>query len=184
MRLRKITIITPSNGSIWPAITFLTNDGANVTFSASPQTGYTISQWYINGAPRGTSASQLTVSNIRADFNIEVRFAAQPRFIVTGSEVLDNNTGLRWQRDANGNGEITWSSAMNRAGGGWRVPIRNELATLAPLPSGHPFLNVYNSAWWSSTTDNFGQNAWTVNLLTGTHLSRHKQATSLLLLVK
>lgn len=92
----------------------------------------------------------------------------QPRFEVLGDEVLDRLTGLVWTRDANPfELPITWSEALERAAalntggaaGTWRLPNRLELRSLLShdtrrpaLPARHPFINVTNTWYWSSTT--------------------------------
>jgi hypothetical protein len=79
--------------------------------------------------------------------------------------VLDHETGLVWERSPDGNG--LWTQAVsvcrNRIIGGrvaWRLPASAELASLVdpdqsepPLPPGHPFLNVTEAGYWSSTTE-------------------------------
>ena len=94
-----------------------------------------------------------------------------PHFTVdaTGSNVIDNLTGLMWTRDARACSASTqlWAQALasceNFNYGGytnWRMPNIRELLSLTDwgrnspaLPSGHPFLNVGTSLekYWSST---------------------------------
>jgi hypothetical protein len=79
--------------------------------------------------------------------------------------VLDRETGLVWERSPGGNG--TWTQAISECrnhttGGrtGWRLPASAELSSLVDpdqidpsLPLDHPFLNITESAYWSSTTE-------------------------------
>jgi hypothetical protein len=99
-----------------------------------------------------------------------------PRFTDNGDgTIADNLTGLTWLKDAGCLGQQTWGNALAAANaladgnvacgltdssvaGDWRLPNRNELASLLDLgtlnpalPAGHPFLNVA-SVYWSSTT--------------------------------
>jgi hypothetical protein len=115
----------------------------------------------------------------------------EPRF--TDNEngtVTDNLTGLIWLKDANCFGLINWSAALsgcyqladgvcgltdNSVLGDWRLPNRKELFSLTSageinpaLATGHPFINVQNFYYWSSTTDaNSIGNAWSVSLVNG-----------------
>lgn len=74
--------------------------------------------------------------------------------------VLDNETGLVWQRTAGSvlNGERTWDDARgcSPAGsrGGWRLPSFHEFASLAyGLPPEAPFtLPAAGSTFWTMTT--------------------------------
>jgi hypothetical protein len=95
---------------------------------------------------------------------------------VHGALVLDNLTGLQWLRNANpGEFPITWQEAldyiarMNRekeeGRTDWRLPNRRELRSLMAfetrkpaLPANHPFANI-RDVYWSSTT-NFFEPDW------------------------
>jgi hypothetical protein len=91
-----------------------------------------------------------------------------PRFLREGGWVNDRLTGLVWTRSADvANGEVTWdeaidaAAALHLAGRSWRLPTLNELESLVDtsrwdpaLPEGHPFENV-GDGYWSSTTSAF-----------------------------
>jgi hypothetical protein len=95
---------------------------------------------------------------------------ACPRFtlVMGGYAVLDKETGLVWEQQSPGEGEMVWVSAVvhcysKGAGGrmGFRLPTIEELTSLVDpqvtsglcLPIGHPFSNVQSGFYWSSTTD-------------------------------
>jgi len=80
--------------------------------------------------------------------------------------VLDKETGLVWTRNANPLGTRTWSQALtsaylHKAGNrmGWRLPKMEELLSLFDpakdsfplLPDQHPFVNVQDGQYWTST---------------------------------
>lgn len=83
-----------------------------------------------------------------------------------GNIVKDNLTGLMWLRNANTWGLINWNTAIDNCNSlsfsgfdDWRLPNVQELMTLKDyknsnpaLPTGHPFLNVVNDYYWTSTT--------------------------------
>ena len=91
----------------------------------------------------------------------------EPRFEILHDGILDRLTRLLWRRSANLNAQpVIWRAALdavaelNREGAAicWRLPTINELevlvdcATHSPaLPSGHPFTDVQD-IYWSSTT--------------------------------
>lgn len=106
-----------------------------------------------------------------------------PRFKVAGDLVIDRLTGLRWLRNADLTGGLrTWSEALEATvelsrrseGARWRLPNINELETLVDcsahspaLPSGHPFENV-REGYWSSTTSTYEPDwAWALYILKG-----------------
>jgi len=84
--------------------------------------------------------------------------------VLSGQAVLDKETGLVWEQSPTGS--LEWDDAMDycydlELGGrkGWRLPSVEELASLVDptqaepaLPPGHPFSNIVNWYYWSSTT--------------------------------
>lgn len=106
-----------------------------------------------------------------------------PRFDITGDAVIDRLTNLRWLRIADLIGRpVTWSEALeavadlNKGSGRslWRLPNINELESLVDcsthspaLPAGHPFEDV-QEGYWSSTTSMFEPDwAWALYLTKG-----------------
>ena len=109
----------------------------------------------------------------------------EPRFNVLETFVLDNLTGLFWLRNAdNCSGTMDWREALEYATKPgtdkpegklrWRLPTINELESLVDcsrhspaLPAGHPFENV-RDVYWSSTTSFFEPTwAWALYLNKG-----------------
>ncbi len=107
----------------------------------------------------------------------------EPRFDVRDDEVMDRLTGLIWCRNANlAEFPLTWQEAldfvanMNReqrfGQRDWRMPNRRELRSLLSLqtklpalPEQHPFIEVFNGWYWSSTTAAIStSHAWYVAL--------------------
>jgi hypothetical protein len=94
---------------------------------------------------------------------------ASERFelVLDDEAVLDKETGLTWARNANLDGTKSWQDAINYCANltisdrkGWRLPTREELAslldisqTIPALPIGYDiFSNVQsNYYYWSST---------------------------------
>ena len=95
-----------------------------------------------------------------------------PRFTDNGDgTITDELTGLMWAKDAN-HGQMTWNAGIDYCNNlilgsescsssymDWRLPNAKELQSLIDvsnykkaLPSGHPFLNVQSSQYWSSST--------------------------------
>ena len=84
--------------------------------------------------------------------------------VLAGTAVLDKETGLVWEKSPDTNtrdGDAAWAYCVEKTVGsrkGWRLPTVEELASLVnpaasnpALPAGHPFTNVQNSVYWSST---------------------------------
>ena len=108
----------------------------------------------------------------------------EPRFEAAESGFLDRLTNLCWHGSADLSGRLsTWEEAfetvaeLNRGHGGtapWRLPNINELESLVDcsthspaLPHGHPFRDV-GEGYWSSTTSLFEPDwAWALYLTKG-----------------
>lgn len=114
-----------------------------------------------------------------------------PRFTDNGDgTITDNLTGLIWLKNANCFGQRNWEQALADANaladpqcglsdgsvpGDWYLPNRKELRSLLDaenfdpaLPTGHPFINVTNGFYWSSTTAAFSpRSAWNVDFGAG-----------------
>ena len=133
-----------------------------------------------------------------------VDWPANPRFAIydgllvgwdIDDMVLDKETGLVWARDANAAGmTMPWISAVIWCYGfdagerrGWRMPTVEELGSLmdtashpdAPLPEGHPFINVQAAYYWSSTNYKTValDHAWVTKMDTGTGILTSKDKT-------
>lgn len=108
------------------------------------------------------------------------------RFTVLASynfqAVLDNETGLVWERYPDPAARMPWVNAFRYCNTknvgdrkGWRLPTLPELQSLIDpsqrdpaLPFGHPFINVTLNAFRTATSSNEGSNlAWVVRLNEG-----------------
>jgi hypothetical protein len=116
----------------------------------------------------------------------ESRYGAtwpDPRFEILAAGVLDHLTGLLWRRRANLTAQpVVWREALvavaalnqEDAASAWRLPTINELEALVDcaahspaLPSGHPFTDL-QEVYWSSTTSLFEPDwAWALYLEKG-----------------
>ena len=104
------------------------------------------------------------------------------RFVLQDGAVKDNQTGLVWARDASiSEFPLAWKEAFDFIGelnrslflgfDDWKLPNRRELFSLVShqlinpcLPPGHPFVNVENTYYWTSTTcARLPEQAWYVH---------------------
>ena len=112
----------------------------------------------------------------------EFRFGAawpEPRLESGGVVTLDRLTGLYWRTDADLGGAVAWPEALARVQAlnaqsmtkQWRLPIITELESLTDcsshspaLPRPHPFRNL-RDVYWSSTTSLYEPDwAWALYL--------------------
>ena len=105
------------------------------------------------------------------------------RFEIANGTVVDRLTGLVWLQDANlAEYPLTWQEALEFVADmnhqhvlgyqDWRLPNRRELRSLVShqtkqpaLPEDHPFKNVFQGWYWSSTTAAISPaHAWYVHM--------------------
>jgi len=135
-----------------------------------------------------TAGTAISCDGTRQDGQIQAG-APLPttRFTDNGNQtVTDNSNQLIWSKNANlAGGYKTWQQALDyiktlnssnyQGYNDWRLPNRNEMASLIDrsrsspaLPTGHPFANVQTGYYWSSSTYiDWTDNAWKVNMLNG-----------------
>jgi hypothetical protein len=110
------------------------------------------------------------------------------QYVITGGTVYDKNSDLTWARCSVGQQwqegagcvgtieTLTWSQALKRGEGGWRVPTVKELETLIARACSKPAIdeNVFQGiaadklAYWSGTEVGSYGGAWAVSFLVGT----------------
>ena len=133
----------------------------------------------------------------------------EPRFTDNlNGTVRDNLTGLIWLADGDCFGDQPWDQALARSltlgagqcgltdgsgAGDWRLANRKELFSLfdwsntpmftgyddPALPTGHPFDNVRQLYWSSSSAASQPANAWLLDMLSGTALAEKTTAFSM-----
>ncbi len=98
------------------------------------------------------------------------------QYITQNSEIIDNQTGLIWQRDVQNN--LTYEQALELAervaletGLAWRVPTVEELSSLLDRTRSFPasaFPDMPSDWFWSSTPDvGTADYAWSVDFKSG-----------------
>ncbi len=127
---------------------------------------------FADGSHQSTAAAHPWCHILLADKRFEL--------VMNNEAVLDRETGLLWQRNPTII-KYDWAGAMGLCykisinnSGGWRLPTVVELRTFIDenqnpaLPSGHPFINIQKSYYWSSTENaQFSDKAYLVNFTGG-----------------
>jgi len=73
-----ITASAGANGSISPSSTIVKNAGENQQFIATPNTGYTVDTWHLDGSADQTGGTTYTLNNIQSDYSVHVKFKSVP----------------------------------------------------------------------------------------------------------
>ena len=92
--------------------------------------------------------------------------------VMGGAAVLDNETGLVWEKTPSYTGDENWFAAQASCTAastgdrfGWRLPAVEELlslrdaSTVDGLPAGHPFLNTAGGSWSATVAFDDERNA-------------------------
>jgi len=113
-------------------------------------------------------AEQLAGEALEADIKTS-------RYVINDATVLDTTTGLTWQREVPAE-RYTWqaakdyAAALDLAGGGWRLPTKDELLTIVDTTRTNPcidadaFPNTPSEWFWSASPyANSSNFAWIVD---------------------
>lgn len=125
------------------------------------------------------------------------------RYVIQGGVVYDRKTDLTWQRCSAGQQwddevgcvgvieQMTWDEATGKAQEGWRVPTRDELATLVSPTCKQPSINEeafpdmdLGKLWYWTSTTNDDYLAWLVNFADGQFANYDRSDVGALRLVR
>nr|WP_248614399.1 DUF1566 domain-containing protein [Legionella fairfieldensis] len=87
--------VTPSagaNGTILPATAQVVNAGASLTFTATPNTGFGVNQWLLDGNVVQNGGTTFQLNNIQANHTVEVTFGQTTLSPLTQNLALSINS--------------------------------------------------------------------------------------------
>ena len=102
-------VVTPwagANGSISPSEVLIVCQGDDVEFTATPNTGYEVDRWFVNGIEEPFGGTNFTVYDIQSSVSVVVWFKVKPE--PSGITVLSPNGGEVYEID--GRMTIIWTS--------------------------------------------------------------------------
>ena len=73
-----VTLGTDGNGTISPCDPLSVESSSNVTFTATPYTGYVVDQWLVNDVAQQSGLTSYTLYNVTASATVKVTFKAAP----------------------------------------------------------------------------------------------------------
>ena len=107
--------VTPSqnaNGTISPSTPQTVNYNGSVTFTATPNTGYVVNQWLLDGNLVQTGGTSYTLSNVTADHGVQATFTTQT-FTVTPSQNANGTISPGTPQTVSYNGSVTFTATPN-----------------------------------------------------------------------
>ncbi|QIN33540.1 InlB B-repeat-containing protein [Legionella longbeachae] len=137
-------VITPSagaNGIISPAKPQIAVANSNLLFTATPNSGYQVYQWYVDGNPAQWGGLNFSLNTITANHTIEVTFN-QAATILGGAE-----NGQVYSSIDNG---LTWTGAIPAPG----YAVNSIYATNTDIYAGSADHHVYR---YSNSSGNWDQ---------------------------
>ena len=105
-------VVTPSagaNGAISPNVPTTVNDGDDITFTATPDTNYSVDAWFLDGSstPAQVSGTSYTLTNVSMAHDVNVTFkTAQGVGIAAGVDITNSLAMVAISTDAG----TTWSN--------------------------------------------------------------------------
>ena len=114
--------VTPSagaNGTINPSTVQTVNSGGSAAFTATPNSGYMVDQWFVNGASVQPGGTAYTVSNVTATTTVQVTFKVAPvQYPVTPSAGANGSISPSTVQTVSSGGSVSFTAAP---GTGYRV---------------------------------------------------------------
>jgi hypothetical protein len=112
--------VTPSagaNGSISPNTAQTVNHGSNITFNATPNGGFVVNQWSLDGALVQNGGASYTLNNVTANHAVSVSFAPIT-YTVTPGAGANGSIGPNTPQTVNSGSDVTFNATPN---GGFMV---------------------------------------------------------------
>lgn len=117
-----------AHGTIAPSGTQTVNEGSSITFTATPQPGYLVYQWLLDGNLVQTGGTSFTLSNITANHTVQVSFALNSIAIAAGENFAETFPPLLV---ATTNGGNSWSTVSISG-----APLTGSLASASCTGTG------------------------------------------------
>jgi hypothetical protein len=107
--------VTPSagaNGTINPNTVQTINSGGSVTFTATPASGYVVSQWVVNNSVAQTGGTSYTLNNVTANTPVQVTFTTAPTttYTVTPSAGANGTINPDTVQTVNSAGSVSFTA--------------------------------------------------------------------------
>jgi len=117
-----VTPTAGAHGAISPSTPQTVNDGSSVTFTATPDSGYQISGWYLDGnsSPVQSSGASYTLTNVTADHSVNVSFTpiGNGTWQTIDAEGFEGSTTPGWTYTSVVTGCPTWGITSYKANSG------------------------------------------------------------------
>ncbi|MGA8095777.1 MAG: hypothetical protein WB823_16080 [Steroidobacteraceae bacterium] len=91
-------IVAPSagaDGMISPSTPQVVNSGGSITFTATPNTGYAVAQWVVDGSAAQSGGSVYSLTDVTANHTVAVTFAQTTLSLSVNSLALANSGNAR-----------------------------------------------------------------------------------------
>lgn len=128
-------------GSISPNGTTTVNAGDDLILTATPDPGYTVSQWLLDGNPVDGTSTSYTIAGVNADHTIEVQFST----VQLTPIMTSNNTPAGYVASASSNNANAWKAFAIGTGVFWISSSPAPQWVQLQFPTAHVVLNYFTS---------------------------------------
>ncbi|MCC5793026.1 MAG: DUF1566 domain-containing protein [Legionellaceae bacterium] len=129
--------VTPSagaNGSISPATAQVVNAGSSLTFTATPNTGFGVNQWLLDGNVVQNGGTSFQLNNIQANHTVEVTFNQTTLSPLTQNLALSINSPVA-------DPALAGNARIIRIENTGSIPANNVQMSTSGFPSGTSITN-------------------------------------------
>lgn len=159
-----VTPGTGVNGTISPSVAQVVNSGDNLTFTATPASGYQINQWLLDGSVAQLGGTRYTLSNITSDHTVSATFSTVVPVAVGFSYKTGNTNYMPLAYTSNdGGSNWTLSSLSLPSGLAQGELFGASCASTACAAVGKSFDNSFNNDLPLAFISSDGGNTWTAS---------------------
>lgn len=139
-----VTSSAGTNGSISPSSSQTVTAGSTLTFTATPDAGFGVSQWQVDGTLAQTGNITFTLANIRSDHNVTVTFGTEILTRSVTTLALSTNCRPSSSCGSTQNAELTGKSRQITIHNSGSANATNVSVSAPNLPSGTSFSSNCN----------------------------------------
>jgi hypothetical protein len=107
-----VTPTAGAHGSISPSSIQTIDGGGDISFTATPESGYTVDRWLVAGFSLQSGGTTFSLTNVTADVTVQVTFKPN-RFTVTPSAGANGSISPNTPQSVDAGGTITFTASPN-----------------------------------------------------------------------
>lgn len=153
----EVTGSAGSNGSISPSGSTSVTEGGNISFSATPNTGYQVDEWSVDSEVVQMGGTSYTLTNVQGPHSVDVTFKLCT-YIVTGSSGSNGSIDPSGSTSVPPGGSVSFSATPDRDYEVDAWSVDDEIVqwggtsfTLSNVQANHTVYVTFTPIWYTVT---------------------------------